>query len=202
MMRRVGIVVAWVVATMVATMIAATAVGSVRGQVTDVPAIPRAGTVVLLATSTTTTAVEPSTTSPPTTGGTTPTTEPVTATTEATTTTTSSTTTTTSPPSTPPTTSAPTPTTTTTAPNGPAVTTHRLQGGEVRISALEPDVNLVSAFPFGGFSVEVEKSGPDKVEVTFESEDHKSSFKASWEDGELNIDIKEEAEDGHDDDDD
>jgi hypothetical protein len=198
MMRRVGIVVAWVVATAVATMIAATAVGSVRGQVTDVPAIPNAGTAVLLAATTTTGVTESSTTS------TLPVTDPTTTTT-AVVTPTSTTTTTTSAPSTltPTTTSPPPPTstTTTTAPNGPAVTTHRLVGGEIRISALEPDVNLVSAFPFGGFSVEVEKSGPGKVEVKFESEDHNSSFKASWEEGNLKIDIREEAEDGHDDDD-
>jgi hypothetical protein len=200
MMRRVGIVVAWVVATMVATMIAATAVGSVRGQVTDVPAIPNAGTAVLLAATTTTGVTESSTTS------TVPANDPTTTTTAVVTPTSSTTTTTTAEtsPSTTTSTTVPPPTTTTTtatAPPGPSVTTHRLEGGEVRISALEPDVNLVSAFPFGGFSVEVEKSGPDKVEVQFESEDHKSSFKASWEDGELKIDIKEEAEDGHDDDD-
>ncbi|MCH8992789.1 MAG: hypothetical protein IIA44_13720 [Acidobacteria bacterium] len=189
MMRRVGIVVAWLAATMVAMLIAATAVGSVRGQVTDVPAIPSAGAAALLAMSTTTTVLGPSTTNTPTTtdGTAAPTTTitvPPTA---------SSTTTTTAPASTPTTTSPPTTTTTTTVPIGPVVTTHRLEGGEIRISALEPDVNLVSAFPFGGFSVEIDKAGPEEVRVEFESSDHESSFRARWKDGELDIDIEEES---------
>lgn len=180
MIRRVGVVVAWLAATMVSMLIAATAVGSVRGQVTDVPAIPSAGTA-LLATTTTVVTESSTTGAPPTTDVPTPTTTVATPST-ITTTTTSTTSTT-----------VPTSTTTTTAPNGPVVTTYRLDGGEIRISALEPHVNLVSAFPFGGFSVEVDEAGPEEVGVEFESSDHESSFRARWKDGELDIDIDEES---------
>ena len=188
MMRRVGIVAAWVVATMVATMIAASAVGSVRGQVTDVPAIPNAGTAALLAATTTTAVAESSTTT-----STAPAIDPTTTTTAAVTPTSSTTTTTTTPSSTP-TTTAPPPTTTTTVPPGPAITTYTLVGGQVWISADEPDVAFVNAVPKAGFSVEVEKSGPKEVEVKFESADHQSEFRAGWKDGELDIDIDEESE--------
>ncbi len=188
MMRRVGIVAAWVVATMVATMIAASAVGSVRGQVTDVPAIPNAGTAALLAATTTTAVAESSTTT-----GAAPAIDPTTTTTAAVTPTSSTTTTTTTPSSTPTTTSPP-PTTTTTVPTGPAITTYTLIGGQVWISADEPNVAFVNAVPKAGFSVEVEKSGPKEVEVKFESADHQSEFRARWKDGELAIDIDEESE--------
>ncbi|MCH7844209.1 MAG: hypothetical protein IH850_00050 [Acidobacteria bacterium] len=194
MMRRVGIVVAWLAATMVAILIASTAVGSVRGQVTDVPAIPTAGTAALLATTTTTIGEQATTSTPPTTDGsaapTTTITVPPTA---------SSTTTTTAPASTPTTTSPPAPTTTTTTtttttvPPRPAVTTYSLIGGQVWISADEPDVVFVNAVPKAGFSVEIDKAGPEEVRVEFESSDHESSFRARWKDGELDIDIEEES---------
>jgi len=192
MMRRVGVAVAWVVATMVAMLIAATAVGSVRGQVTDVPAIPFAGTAALLAMSTTTTVLGPSTTStPPTTNGTAaPTTaiaDPPPASTTTTTTLPAATTTTTSP-------QAPTTTTTTTVPAEPQVLPpYELIGGLVTISVDDPNVYLVAATPKAGFSVEIDKAGPGEVRVEFESSDRESSFRARWEDGELDIDIDEES---------
>ena len=81
-MRRVGIVVVWSAATLVAMTIAATAVGSVRGHVTDLPAIPTAGTAMLLTTTTTSAVTESSTTStPPTTDGAAPPTTTTTSTT-------------------------------------------------------------------------------------------------------------------------
>ena len=192
MMRRVGIVMAWSVATLVAMTIAGSAVGSVRGQVTDVPAIPTAGTAAFL-TTTTIAPTELSTTStPPTTDDTTPPTTKV-----STPTTSSSTTTTTTTPAqtTPTTTSPPPPATTTTVPAAPAITTYTLIGGQVTISALEPDVGLVAAVPAAGFSTEIEHSGPGEVEIEFESSGHKSSFRARWKDGELDIKIDEEPED-------
>ncbi len=188
MMRRVGIVAAWVVATMVATMIAASAVGSVRGQVTDVPAIPNAGTAALLAATTTIAVAESSTTT-----STALAIDPTTTTTTAVTPSSSTTTTTTTPSSTPTTTSPPPTTTTTTFPPGPAITTYTLVGGQVWISADEPDVAFVNAVPEAGFSVEIEKAGPGEVRVEFESSDRESSFRARWEDGELDIDIDEES---------
>ena len=190
MMRRVGVAVAWVVATMVAMLIAATAVGSVRGQVTDVPAIPSAGTAALLAMSTTTTVLGPSTTSTPLTadGTAAPTTaiaDPPPASTTTTTTLPAATTTTTSPPA---------PTTTTTVPAEPQVLPpYELIGGLVTISVDDPNVYLVAATPKAGFSVETDKAGPGEVRVEFESSDRESSFRARWEDGELDIDIDEES---------
>jgi hypothetical protein len=156
-----------------------------------VPAIPNAGTAALLAATTTTAAAESSTTT-----NTAPAIDPTTTTTAAVTPTSSTTTTTTTPSSTPTTTSPPpTTTTTTTVPPGrPAITTYTLIGGQVWISADEPDVAFVNAVPKAGFSVEVEKSGPKEVEVKFESADHQSEFRARWKDGELDIDIDEESE--------
>jgi hypothetical protein len=88
----------------------------------------------------------------------------------------------------------PTTTTTTTVPPGPAITTYTLIGGQVWISADEPDVAFVNAVPKAGFSVEIDKAGPKEVRVEFESADHQSEFRARWEDGELDIDIDEESE--------
>ncbi len=189
-MRRIGLVVAWSAATLVAMTIAATAVGSVRGHVTDLPAIPTAGTAMLLTTTTTSDLTESSTTStPPTTDSAAPST---------TTTTTRTTTTTTVPPGPATTTSTtvpPGPATTTTVPPGPAITTYTLIGGQVTISALEPEVGLVAAVPSAGFSAEIEESGPEEVEIDFKSSDHKSSFQARWKDGELDVKIDEELDD-------
>lgn len=198
MMRRVGIVVAWSVATLVAMTIAGTAVGSVRGQVTDVPAIPTAGTAAFLTTTTIAPAESSTASAPHTTDGTTPPPTEVAASTASsttTTTTTATTTTTTTPVTTPTTTSPPPPTTTTSAPAAPAVTTYTLIGGQVTISALEPDVGLVAAVPTAGFSAEIDESGPGEVEIEFESSDHQSSFRARWKDGALDIEIDEEPED-------
>ena len=119
--------------------------------------------------------------------------DPTTTTTTAVTPSSSTTTTTTTPSSTPTTTSPPPTTTTTTVPPGPAITTYTLIGGQVWISADEPDVALVNAVPKAGFSVEIDKAGPEEVRVEFESSDHESSFRARWKDGELDIDIEEES---------
>ena len=192
MSRRVGIVVAWFAATIVAIGVAATAVGSVRGQVTDVPVIPAADTVALLVTTTTAATVDTTTTT------TLPSTTTTTATEGTTPPTTSQTTTTsTTAPQSTTTTTAPVALTTTTTVTSPAVTTYQLIGGQVTISALQPNVTLVGAVPTAGFSAEVDESGPEEVEVDFESSGHKSSFRARWEDGSLDIDIDEESE--HDD---
>ncbi len=178
---------AWLAATMVAMLIAATAVGSVRGQVTDVPAIPSAGTAALLATSSTTIVGEaPTGSTPPTTDGTA---APTTITVPPA----AASTTTTAPASTTTTTSPPASTTTTTVPPEPQVLPpYELIGGLVRISVDEPNVYLVAATPKAGFSIEIDEAGPAEVRVEFESSDHESSFRARWEDGELDIDIDEE----------
>ena len=74
---------------------------------------------------------------------------------------------------------------------------YELIGGLVTISVDGRNVYLVGAAPKAGFSVEVDKAGPEEVRIEFESSDHISSFRARWKDGELDIDIDidEEADD-------
>ena len=56
------------------------------------------------------------------------------------------------------------------------------------------EVVLQAASPAPGFSAEVEKSGPPKVEVEFESADTKIEVKAEWEDGDLVVEVSESDE--------
>jgi hypothetical protein len=56
-------------------------------------------------------------------------------------------------------------------------------------------VNLVSATPRPGFSVDAEHTGPDEVEVKFESNDHKSKLEAEIKNGELQVETEEEPHD-------
>lgn len=198
-MRKFGIIFAWVVATVVSTVIAANAVGSVRGQVTDVPAIA-AGSAANLGAGTVAEAVtsDAVASTPP--GGTTFDTSvgPVDASGTASPTSQAPTVSTTSAPASTTTTAAsasPSSSTTTTAAAGTAkVFTYQLQGGQVTISAADPEVELVSAVPNAGYSAEVDDKGPAKVEVEFESNDRKSTFRARWVNGALDIDISNESE--------
>lgn len=59
-------------------------------------------------------------------------------------------------------------------------------------------VRLAGASPKAGFSMDVEHSGPEKVEVEFKSENHESHFSGRFEDGVFVPKIEEE---GHDEDD-
>jgi len=75
-----------------------------------------------------------------------------------------------------------------------------LTGGTVTIRYSPGVVILVGASPKsqgGPWSTEVEKSGPDEVRVTFESDDHVSEFRAEWDGGELKVE-KEEYDGGDD----
>ena len=54
------------------------------------------------------------------------------------------------------------------------------------------EVHLVSATPRPGFVADYEHTGPREVEIKFESNDHKSKLEASYENGELDVDIEEE----------
>ena len=54
------------------------------------------------------------------------------------------------------------------------------------------EVNLVSATPRAGFSVDPEHTGPREVEVEFVSNDHKSQLEARIQDGELRVETEEE----------
>jgi len=192
-----GVVAAWVFATVVAMGLAASAVESVRGQVTAVPAIQATTSVPSVDTNSTPTTPPVSTTVAESTTTATTTLPPATSTITLPVTTKEPTATTTTAPQTTTSTTVPPPsttTTTTTAP-GPVRSTHQLIGGQVTISSLEPTVDYVSAVPAGGFSAEIEETGPNEVKVKFESDAHESSFKAKWEDGELDIDIDEEPND-------
>ena len=61
------------------------------------------------------------------------------------------------------------------------------------------EVNLVSATPRPGFSVDPEHTGPDEVEVEFVSNDHKSKLEARVVNGELDVETEEESRGNEDD---
>lgn len=61
----------------------------------------------------------------------------------------------------------------------------------MRIEVGNGTVELSGAAPAVGFTMEVDETGPDKVEVRFRSDDHDSRFKGDWNNGELRIDIDE-----------
>jgi hypothetical protein len=197
-------VLVWIAVTTTAVFVAAAAVGSVRDRVTETPAamIPTtANTLSVSDVSTTTT--EP--------GATSGTSEPVATTTPTTSTTTipttttvvvstteapeapEATTTTTPPPPPPPPTTTTTTSTTTTVPPSTEIRSYDLVGGSVTVEVGNNTVNLAGASPKAGFGMDVENSGPEKVEVEFESEDHDSHFSARFEDGVFVPRIEEEA---------
>jgi hypothetical protein len=73
--------------------------------------------------------------------------------------------------------------------------THDLIGGTVVLAVGSGEVNLVSATPRPGFSVDAEHTGPIEVEVKFQSNDHKSKLEAEVENGELKVETEEEPRD-------
>ena len=194
-------VLVWIAVTTIAVFVATAAVGSVRDRVTETPAamIPTtANTLSVSDVSTTTTepgatsgTSEPVATTTPTTSTTTipTTTTVVVSTTEAP----EATTTTTPPPPPPPPTTTTTTSTTTTVPPSTEIRSYDLVGGSVTVEVGNNTVNLAGASPKAGFGMDVENSGPEKVEVEFESEDHDSHFSARFEDGVFVPRIEEEA---------
>jgi len=195
MRRFLGILAAWVAVTLAAVTVATAAVGNVRDQVTDAPTRPTIGaTIATLATTTTTTEAPRITTTssePPATTTTTEAPKETTTTTEPP----KETTTTTAPPKeTTTTTEPPKETTTTTAPS--EVRRYDLVGGSVVILVGDGEVHLRSAVPAPGFAYEKGSDGPEKVELSFTSEDHTSHFQAHWKDGKLDVKI-DEGGDGH-----
>ena len=175
MARHFGLIFAWVLATAVATLISMAAVSLVGASVVDQPIAQFIQTTTTTDTTGTTSVPESlvSTTSPSTvpTPGSTTTTLAVPTTSGATTTTTQpSPSTTTSPATTsttvaPTTTTVPDTTTTTIATTGPF--TFAVQGGSVTVSCDGNSISLGGAVPDLGFTVEVEKSGPEEVRVEF-----------------------------------
>lgn len=191
----------WVLATLVATTVALAAVRSVAGQVVDEPGSPLLTATGTLGLTDTTTSTIATTTEAPTSTTVVPDdglvvvpsgpdeTEDVTTTTAARVTTTSA--------APPPTTEPPPPTTTTTP--ATETTTYQLAGGWVRITSSPGVVTLSGANPNPGYTMDVEHTGPETVEVEFRKEEQHSTFKAEWDDGKLDVEIKEH-EDGDDDD--
>ena len=96
----------------------------------------------------------------------------------------------------PTTTSTTTPTTTTIAPTT-EIRSYELIGGSVTVEVGNGTVGLAGASPKAGFSMDVENSGPEKVEVEFKSDHHESSFSARFRDGVFTPEI-EESEHGDD----
>ncbi len=192
-MRRIVYPLVWLAVTVTAVLIASAAVSSVRDQVTETPTAMLPPTTIAVSSTGQIVAdpIQPETPTPdgdqgP---GTTTTTAPTTTTTttvqpETSTTTTSldsepiQTTTTTLPT----TTTIPAPTTTTSAPTS-EIRSYELVGGSVSVEIGDGVVRLAGASPKPGFAMEVENSGPEKVEVEFHSDDHESDFTGSFEDG-------------------
>jgi len=197
MIRRAGVVFIWVVATLVATTVALAAVRSVAGQVVDEPGSPLLAATGSLGLADSTSSTSSTTTQAPTSTTVVPDdglivvssgpdeTEEVTNTTSApVTSTTAAPTATTEPP------------TTTTAGPAAETTTYQLAGGWVRITSSPGVVTLDAAGPNSGYTMEVEKAGPDEVEVKFRDGEEHSTFKASWDGGKLNVELGDESDDG------
>jgi hypothetical protein len=183
----------WLAVTMAAVLIASAAVSSVRDQVTDTPAAMLTPTAT--APGSTERQVPDSTrvgTSPPTSAD-----EPATSTTTIPSTTTTipaepvatSVPTTTAPSFPDPTTTTTTTTTITTSTTPPITApatelrSYELVGGLISVEIGDEVVRLAGASPKPGFTMEVENSGPEKVEVEFHNGDHESHFSGKFEDG-------------------
>lgn len=182
MPRRAVFVVAWLVGGVAAVALATAAVSRVGNQVTgDRPSPLSAEEVAaeLALESTTTTGAAPGT-------ETTASTAPETATTDATPTTS---------PSAPTNTAAPPPPST--APAG-EVRTYALVGGTATLRFAPTGVAVVTANPNPGFKVEVEPSHVNGVEVSFETDRHKSKVEGWWNGGPRDQ-VEEEADEPDDD---
>lgn len=193
---------AWLGATLVAVIVAATAVASVRSHVTDGPTQLGSPAAAALATDvqnsdpivSTTTVVDLSRVTT-----TTVFVEPSTTTTLAPPTPTSSPTSDSSPPSTSTTTTSPPPQATTTAePSQSYSKTFDTDGGSVRVVVDGDTVTFGGAVPKTGWSVELEKSGPEEVKVEFDQNNGggEVEFRAKVEGGELRVEV---SGDDHDD---
>lgn len=75
------------------------------------------------------------------------------------------------------------------APSG--VETVSSAGGTVTVSFGNGQVHLQGASPAFGYSMEIEKTGPDEVRVDFESDGSDFSVRVKWEGDGLDIEIKD-----------
>jgi hypothetical protein len=185
----------WLAVTVTAVLIASAAVSSVRDHVTDTPTAMLPPTTIAISSTEQLVAapIQPEKPAPIVTE------EPSTSTTSAPTTTTTvqpETPTTTSPSDPEPaettttTTTVPATTTTTSAPTT-EVRSYELVGGSVSVEIGDGTVRLAGASPKPGFAMEVENSGPEKVEVEFHNDDHESHFTGKFEDGRFEPSIDE-----------
>jgi len=195
--RRLTYVLIWLAVTTTAVFVAAAAVGSVRDQVTDTPsAMVPTTTIATSLAGPATPKTEPGRETTPS--------IPTTSTTTTTTTLTASTTTvpdvstTTTRPPAPTTTTTTAPPPTTTSPPPTEIRSYDLVGGSVTVEVGVNTVGLAGASPKAGFSMEVENSGPEKVEVEFKSDHHESQFSGEFKDG---VFVPKIEEDSHDEDD-
>jgi hypothetical protein len=199
-----GLLGAWLIATAAAAGVALAVVGAAGDQVVDeavrplsvreVEALGAAAPAGTAAPGESPAATVPGTGDPAVTSSTTGTTAaPPTSTVGTTATTTTS-------PAAAPTTTAASPATTT-APEQAKVDSRQITGGTVVVRWTAAGVELVSASPADGFDLDVDARGPEKVEVTFESEDLKSEYSAEVSDGELvvQVQVHREGDDGGDD---
>ena len=88
-------------------------------------------------------------------------------------------------------------TTSTLASETAEIDSRQIIGGTVVVRWTSTAVELVSASPTDGFSVDVEKRGPEKVEIEFEGDGVKSKYAAEISDGRLVVQTSvENEEDG------
>lgn len=73
-------------------------------------------------------------------------------------------------------------------------------GGVVTVDVGTSTVHLAGASPKSGFRMDVENSGPKKVEVEFESDSHESKFSGEFKDGEFVPEIEESDREDHEED--
>lgn len=64
-------------------------------------------------------------------------------------------------------------------------------GGSVVVTYRPGEVLLQTATPAAGYRAEIDKTGPDTVEVEFESDEAKYEVKVEWKDGALDVEIDE-----------
>lgn len=199
MRRRVLMFLTWLAVTVLAVTVASAAVNNVRSAVTDTPAplgLPavRNAPAISLGPATPTTdpaLMDPSVADPPiaaTTVGTTDTPSretpdgPVLAETS---------TTTTGAASPPTTTTIATTTSTSASPLSGEVRTYTTEGGWVTIRITSDGVYFEGAGPNQGWHVETEGLGPGEVSVEFDRAEEEVHFRASFENGEVIIDIED-----------
>lgn len=196
-MRRIGLVAAWVLATALAMAIASQAVALVADRAVelrvDIPILDQS----VLESPTTADPNPPTSVNPPATATTLSTAAPSPVTTTQTTTA-SGTSTTSSGQTT--TTTAPISTTTTTLAVGTVTTTtttlasgsFAVTGGHVTaICTGQTTIQLLGAVPLGGWSLDVESAGPDKVRVDFESGEQESEIEIVCRNGQLQAEISD-----------